>query len=236
MSTALRSTEIMGCRVPAAAACLPAAFVAPGRLPGLPGVLVLRLVGVDGVGEGAEPGADAPEFGGLVLRAGHAAQPRVAGLIQPGVASRVMVRRGGDSSRRESRPAVPWPQPDSRPPLGRAHPPHRRGCTAADLTWGTGLPRGEAVTMATAGKPYVVEDAGEGADPGGETAIFPGTLRGLLDALDAARYRSAAGSPKMLVIVEGKERQVIRRYEHGTEVWSASSAQIRRERGKDASR
>jgi hypothetical protein len=59
--------------------------------------------------------------------------------------------------------------------------------------------------------------------------IFPGTLRGLLDALDAARYRSAAGTPKALIIVEGKQRQIIRRYEHGAEVWSASQAEIRRE-------
>ncbi len=43
---------------------------------------------------------------------------------------------------------------------------------------------------------------------------------------------AAGGPPKVLVIGEGKELQVIRRYEHGTEVWSASSAETRLERGK----
>lgn len=57
--------------------------------------------------------------------------------------------------------------------------------------------------------------------------VFPGTLAGLLGALDAVRYRSAAGIPKAVVIVEGKRRQVIRRYEQSLEVWSASSGSIR---------
>jgi hypothetical protein len=65
-----------------------------------------------------------------------------------------------------------------------------------------------------------------------ETApgIFPGTLQGLLEALAAARYRSAAGTPKVLVIADGKKRQVIRRFEGGKETWSASTAEISRER------
>ena len=81
--------------------------------------------------------------------------------------------------------------------------------------------------MAMAGKVYVVEDADPEASSGIQAGTFPGTLAGLLDALDAARYRSAAGTPKALVIAEGKERQVIRRFENGNETWSASRIEIR---------
>ncbi|TVZ07337.1 hypothetical protein EAS64_08640 [Trebonia kvetii] len=85
--------------------------------------------------------------------------------------------------------------------------------------------------MANAAKTYVVEDADESAKSGIPPGVFPGTLAGLLDALDAARYRSAAGTPKVLVIAEGKNRQVIRRFENGHETWSASRAEIRTEQG-----
>jgi hypothetical protein len=85
--------------------------------------------------------------------------------------------------------------------------------------------------MATATKTYVVEDAEESSDPKAVHTPFPGTLAGLLDALDAARYRSAAGTPKVVVIVAGKQRQIIRRFEGGDEVWSASRAEISHEPG-----
>jgi hypothetical protein len=81
--------------------------------------------------------------------------------------------------------------------------------------------------MATAAKIYVVEDADEHARSDTQPGTFPGTLRGLLDALDAARFRSAAGTPKAVVIVEGKRRQPIRRFDGGHEVWSASTTEIR---------
>jgi len=80
--------------------------------------------------------------------------------------------------------------------------------------------------MATAEKTYVVEDTDRHAKSGTPSAIFPGTLQGLLEALGAARYHSAAGTPKAVIIVEGKQRQVIRRFENGQEVWSASRAEI----------
>ena len=86
--------------------------------------------------------------------------------------------------------------------------------------------------MATAAKAYLVEDAEERSDPQTAHTPFPGTLAGLLDALGAARYRSAAGSPKVVVVVEGRQRTVIRSFEGGTEVWSASRAQIRHERAE----
>ena len=60
----------------------------------------------------------------------------------------------------------------------------------------------------------------------------PGRLAGFLDALDAARYRSAAGTPKAAVIVEGKRRQVICGFEGGNQVVSAP-AEIRHERGNE---
>lgn len=81
--------------------------------------------------------------------------------------------------------------------------------------------------MATDLKVYTVEDADPESGSGIPAGTFPGTLAGLLDALDAARYRSAAGTPKVLVIAEGKSRQVIRRFENGHETWSASQADIR---------
>jgi hypothetical protein len=87
--------------------------------------------------------------------------------------------------------------------------------------------------VATASKSYFVEDAEKQASPKGARTPFPYTLQGLLDALDAARYRSAAGTPKVVVIIEGKRRQIIRRFEGGSEAWSASRAEIRSERGKE---
>jgi hypothetical protein len=84
--------------------------------------------------------------------------------------------------------------------------------------------------MATAAKTYVVEDAEQHLDPMTACTPFPGTLAGLLDALAAARYHSAAGTPKVVVIIEGRRRTVIRRFEGGTEVWSASRAEVRHER------
>jgi hypothetical protein len=46
--------------------------------------------------------------------------------------------------------------------------------------------------VAASGKTYLVENADKNAEPDIPPAVFPGTLKGLLDALDAARYRSAS--------------------------------------------
>jgi hypothetical protein len=54
--------------------------------------------------------------------------------------------------------------------------------------------------MATAAKTYVVQDAEKSSNPKAARTPFPGTLAGLLDALDAARYRTAAGPPTVIVI------------------------------------
>jgi hypothetical protein len=85
--------------------------------------------------------------------------------------------------------------------------------------------------MATAAKTYVVEDAEKSPSPQAVHTPLPGTLAGLLDALDAARYRSAAGTPKVVVMVEGKQRKIIRGFEGGNEAWSASRAEICHESG-----
>ena len=85
--------------------------------------------------------------------------------------------------------------------------------------------------MATAAKIYVVEDAEKSSSPKAARTPFPGTLAGLLDALAGVRYRSAAGTPKVVVIVVGKQRKIIRRFEGGAEAWSASRSEIRHERG-----
>jgi hypothetical protein len=88
--------------------------------------------------------------------------------------------------------------------------------------------------MANAAKTYVVEDADEGAGSGIAPGVFPGTLQGLLDALDAARYRSAAaGTGIVLAIFDGEQQTVIRKFEGGTETWSASTAEIRRQGPRD---
>ena len=81
--------------------------------------------------------------------------------------------------------------------------------------------------MANAAKTYLVEDADESAKSGIPPGVFPGTLAGLLDALDAATYRSAAArAPIALIIEEGKSRQIIRRFENDNETWSASQTDI----------
>ena len=87
--------------------------------------------------------------------------------------------------------------------------------------------------MATAVKTYVVDDAEKNSNAKAARTPFPVTLAGLLDALDAARYRSAAGTPKVVVIVEGKQRKIIRRFEGGNQVWSASRAEIRHGPGNE---
>ena len=67
--------------------------------------------------------------------------------------------------------------------------------------------------MAMVGKVYEVLSADENDGSKIAPGVFPGTLAGLVDALDAARCRSAADTPKVVVIVEGKRRQTIRRFE-----------------------
>ena len=89
--------------------------------------------------------------------------------------------------------------------------------TARTLDDGTGAP-GEAPRWPWLGRYtwWRTPTGGQFWHPGRD---FPGHARGPARALDAARYRSAAGTPKVLVIAEGKDRQVIRRFENGHETW-----------------
>src|SRR5262245_30930996 len=118
--------------------------------------------------------------------------------------------------------------PDRATPPPRPHSGAGWACCKLDL--GAGAAGGGA-TMATAAKTYIVEDAAKSPDPKAVRTPFPGTLAGLLDALDAARYRSAAGTAKVVVMVEGEQQTIIRRFEGGAEAWSASRAEIRHEHG-----
>jgi hypothetical protein len=89
--------------------------------------------------------------------------------------------------------------------------------------------------MVNVAKTYLVEDADENAGSGIAPGVFPGTLQGLLDALDAARFRSSSTRTAIvLAIVQGEQQTVIRKFDSGTETWSASTAEIRRERENGA--
>lgn len=60
--------------------------------------------------------------------------------------------------------------------------------------------------MAEAAKVYIMRDANSGTRRNHMAGTFPGTLRGLTEALDDARYRSAAGPPKVVIVGTGKQR------------------------------
>jgi hypothetical protein len=77
---------------------------------------------------------------------------------------------------------------------------------------------GETVTMATVGRAYVVRDAGAGTGPGEVYQVYPDTLKGLIQALEDARFRSYAGQPQVLAVIAEGHSTVIRRFEHGREV------------------
>jgi len=72
--------------------------------------------------------------------------------------------------------------------------------------------------MADTRRAYVVRAAGSLSHVGEVYRTYPYTLRGLTDALEDARYQSYAGTPQLVVRLDGRERLVIRRYEGGREV------------------
>lgn len=64
---------------------------------------------------------------------------------------------------------------------------------------------------------YVVRD--EPADSGRHPdKQFPYTLRGLIGAMDEARFRSFGDVPQVVAVREDSDPRVIRRFEHGREV------------------
>ena len=67
---------------------------------------------------------------------------------------------------------------------------------------------------------YVVRDDGPGGPSGNVDKLHPYTLKGLLEALEEARFRSFAGPPQVVMVMGEDGMRVIRRYEHGREALS----------------
>jgi hypothetical protein len=63
-----------------------------------------------------------------------------------------------------------------------------------------------------------VREAGTPSRPGKIHKTYSYNLTSLIEAMDDARLRSFAGSAQVVVRVNGPERIVFRRYEHGKEV------------------
>jgi hypothetical protein len=72
--------------------------------------------------------------------------------------------------------------------------------------------------MAGERRAYVVRDVGTPSRLGKVYKIYRYTLPSLLEALDDARFRSYEGVPQVVILVEGKRRTIIRRYEAGKQV------------------
>src|SRR5262249_6654036 len=111
----------------------------------------------------------------------------------------------------------------------------RSGCSGLRLLpWPRdGCRLGEAVTMAKTSKSYAVREAGPASRPGRLWNTSPCSLRSLREPLDDARLRSINGGPQVVTVVTGQHSQPIRRYEHGSEAWSASATEILREDERD---
>jgi hypothetical protein len=72
--------------------------------------------------------------------------------------------------------------------------------------------------MARAGGAYLVRDESAGPGPGNIDKLYPYTLKGLLDALEEARFRSFAGPPQVVEVRTETGMKVIRRYDRGHEI------------------
>ncbi len=71
---------------------------------------------------------------------------------------------------------------------------------------------------------YVVRDDRPGGPSGNVEKLFPYTLKGLVEALEEARFRSFAGPPQV-VLAKGEDgMRVIRRFERGGEVLAEAPA------------
>jgi hypothetical protein len=64
---------------------------------------------------------------------------------------------------------------------------------------------------------YVVRDDDPGGPSGNVDKLYPYTLKGLVEALEEARFRSFAGPPQVVVVKGDEGMRVIRRYSHGKE-------------------
>jgi len=70
---------------------------------------------------------------------------------------------------------------------------------------------------------YVVRDDGPDGPSGNVDKLFPYTLRGLVDALEEARFRSFAGPPQAVVVKGEDGTRVIRRFSRGREALSGNA-------------
>jgi hypothetical protein len=65
---------------------------------------------------------------------------------------------------------------------------------------------------------YVVRDDSSGGPSGNVDKLYPYTLKGLLEALEEARFRSYAGPPQVVMTMSEGGMKPIRRYEAGREI------------------
>jgi hypothetical protein len=70
---------------------------------------------------------------------------------------------------------------------------------------------------------YVVRDDSPGGPLGNVDKLYPYTLKGLVEALEEARFRSYAGPPQVVVAKSEDGMKLIRRYEHGREIPAEAS-------------
>jgi hypothetical protein len=70
---------------------------------------------------------------------------------------------------------------------------------------------------------YVVRDDDPGAPSGNVDKLYPYTLKGLVEALEEARFRSSGGPPQVVVAKGENGMRVIRRFERGREAMSDSA-------------
>ncbi len=64
---------------------------------------------------------------------------------------------------------------------------------------------------------YVVRDEIPGGPSGNVEKLYPYTLKGLVEALEEARFRSFAGPPQVVLATGEDGMRVIRRFERGRE-------------------
>jgi hypothetical protein len=65
---------------------------------------------------------------------------------------------------------------------------------------------------------YVVRDDDPGGPSGNVDKLYPYTLKGLVEALEEARFRSYAGPPQVVMTMTEGGMRLIRRFEHGREI------------------
>ena len=73
---------------------------------------------------------------------------------------------------------------------------------------------------------YVVRDDSPGGPSGNVDKLYPYTLKGLVEALEEARFRSFAGPPQVVVVKGDEGKRVIRRFERGRESGEAAGGAL----------